>query len=95
MVKKMSETELKIEEIPQQHVGKGRAIIDPKIIEDANWNTGQILELTFNKKTHVKLWPGTPEDYGTGFIKIDLFLVMISRTTSGTDILAVLISNII
>ncbi len=31
---KMSEIQLKIEEIPQQHVGKGRAIVDPKIIED-------------------------------------------------------------
>ena len=48
---------LKINEIPQQHVGKGRAIIDPKIIEDHNWNIGQILELTHNKKTYVKLWP--------------------------------------
>ena len=67
----MSEIQLKIEEIPQQHVGKGRAIIDPKIIEETNWNTGQILELTYNKKTHVKLWPGTTEDYGTGIIKID------------------------
>ena len=45
----MSEIQLKIEEIPQQHVGKGRAIIDPKIIEETNWNTGQILELTYNK----------------------------------------------
>ena len=35
----MTEFELKIEEIPQQHVGNGRAIIDPKIIEDAKWNT--------------------------------------------------------
>ena len=67
----MSEIQLKIEEIPQQHVGKGRAIIDPKIIEENNWPTGQILELTCNKKTHVKLWPGSPEDYGTGLIKID------------------------
>ena len=67
----MNDLELKIEEIPQQHVGKGRAIIDPKIIEDNNWNTGQILELTYNKKTHVKLWPGVPEDYGNGVIKID------------------------
>jgi len=67
----MSEIQLKIEEIPQQHVGKGRAIIDPKIIEDTNWNTGQILELTYNKKTHVKLWPGSTEDYGSGIIKID------------------------
>jgi len=67
----MSEIILKIDEIPQQHVGRGRAIIDPKIIEDQNWNTGQILELTHNKKTHVKLWPGNPEDYGAGIIKID------------------------
>lgn len=67
----MSEIELKIEEIPQQHVGRGRTIVDPKIIEDQKWSTGQILELTYNKKTHVKLWPGAPEEYGSGIIKID------------------------
>ena len=67
----MSKIVLKIDEIPQQHVGRGRAIVDPKIIEDQKWNTGQILELTYNKKTHVKLWPGTPVEYGTGVIKID------------------------
>lgn len=67
----MSEIVLKIDEVPQQHVGRGRAIIDPKIMEDNNWNTGQILELTYNKKTHVKLWPGSPEEYGGGIIKID------------------------
>ena len=67
----MSEIILKIEESSQQHIGRGRAIIDPKIIEDQNWNTGQILELTYNKKTHVKLWPGAPEEYGSGIIKID------------------------
>ncbi len=67
----MSEIILKRDEITQQHVGRGKAIVDPKIIEDQKWNTGQILELTYNKKTHVKLWPGTPEEYGTGIIKID------------------------
>ena len=67
----MNKIILKINEIPQQHVGRGRAIIDPKVIEDQKWNTGQILELTYNKKTHVKLWPGTPDEYGTGIIKID------------------------
>ena len=67
----MTEIILKIEESTQQHVGRGRAIIDPKIIEDQKWNTGQILELTYNKKTHVKLWPGAPEEYGSGIIKID------------------------
>jgi len=67
----MSNIVLKIDEITQQHVGKGRAIVDPKIIEEQKWNTGQILELTYNKKTHVKLWPGTIEEYGAGVIKID------------------------
>lgn len=67
----LSEIELKIEEISQQHVGRGRAIVDPKIVEDNNWKTGQILELTYNKKTHVKLWPGNVEQYGTGSIQID------------------------
>jgi len=67
----MSKLILKIDEIPQQHVGRGRAIVDPKIIEDQKWNSGQILELTYNKKTHVKLWPGSTEEYGTGIIKID------------------------
>ena len=62
---------LKINEIPQQHVGKGRAIIDPKIIEEQNWNVGQILELTNNKKTYVKLWPASPQEYGAGIVKID------------------------
>ena len=67
----MNKIILKINEIPQQHVGKGRAIIDPKIIEEQNWNIGQILELTFNKKTYVKLWPASPEEYGASLIKID------------------------
>ena len=52
-------------------MGRGRAIVDPKIIEDTKWKPGQILELTHNKKTHLKLWPGSPEEYGTGIIKID------------------------
>ncbi len=67
----MDEIILKIVEIPQQHIGRGRAIIDPKIIEETKWKPGQILELTYNKKTHVKLWPGSTEEYGTGVIKID------------------------
>ena len=67
----MNKIILKINEIPQQHVGKGRAIIDPKIIEEQNWNIGQILELTYNKKTYVKLWPALPDEYGASLIKID------------------------
>src|SRR3990170_3991421 len=67
----MSEVILKIAEASQRHVGKGIAVVDPKIIEDNRWESGQILELIGNRKSHVKLWSGSTEDYGTGIIKID------------------------
>ncbi|HSF28018.1 MAG TPA: CDC48 family AAA ATPase [Nitrosopumilaceae archaeon] len=67
----MTEIILKISEVSQRLVGKGIAVVDPKIVEDNEWETGQILEIIGNRKSHVKLWPGTPEDYGTGIIKID------------------------
>ena len=67
----MSEIILKITEASQRHVGKGIAVVDPKIVEDNNWEAGQIIELVGNRKSHVKLWPGSAEDYGTSIIKID------------------------
>ncbi len=67
----MSEIILKISEVSQRLVGKGIAVVDPRIVEDNEWETGQILEIIGNRKSHVKLWPGTPEDYGSGIIKID------------------------
>ena len=67
----MSEIILKIVEAAQRHVGKGIAVVDPKIVEDNGWKTGQILELVGNRKSHVKLWSGSTPDYETGVIKID------------------------
>jgi transitional endoplasmic reticulum ATPase len=62
---------LQIAEISKRHIGKGIAIIDPKIVEENNFITGQIIELTGNKKSYVKLWSGSQEDYGSSIIKID------------------------
>ncbi|MDH3360930.1 MAG: CDC48 family AAA ATPase [Nitrosopumilus sp.] len=67
----MSEIELKIEEMPQTYVGKGVAIVDPKVLEENSWKPGEILELSAKKKSHVKLWSGFPEDYGSNIIRID------------------------
>ena len=67
----MNEIILKIEETAQRHVGKGLGVIDPKIVKDNKWQTGQIIEITANKKSHVKVWPGSSEDYGSGIIRID------------------------
>lgn len=62
---------LKIAEVGQRYVGSGIGVVDPKIVEDKKWAGGQVLELVGNKKSHVRLWPGSPEDYGTGIIRID------------------------
>ncbi len=67
----MSEITLRVAEASQRHVGKGIAVVDPKVIGDNNWETGNILELVGNRKSHIKLWPGSAEQYGTGIIKID------------------------
>lgn len=67
----MSDIILKIDETAQRHVGKGIAVIDPKIVKENKWQTGQILEISANKKSHVKVWPGPSEDYGSGIIRID------------------------
>ncbi|MFM8658755.1 MAG: AAA family ATPase, partial [Candidatus Nitrosotenuis sp.] len=67
----MSEIILKIEETAQRHVGKGIGVIDPKIVKENKWQTGQIVEITANKKSHIKVWPGPSEDYGSGIIRID------------------------
>ncbi|MGQ0377074.1 MAG: CDC48 family AAA ATPase [Nitrososphaerota archaeon] len=67
----MKEITLKIDEISQRHVGKAIAIVDPKVVEENNLQSGDILEIIANRKSHVKLWPGSTEDYGTGIIRID------------------------
>ena len=67
----MSEITLKVDEVPQMYVGKGRAMIDSKVIDEQKWKAGQILELTYNKKTHVKLWLTSIDEYGSGIIRID------------------------
>lgn len=67
----MSEIILKIDETAQRHVGKGIAVIDPKIVKENKWQTGQIIEISANKKSHVKVWPGPSEDYGSGIVRID------------------------
>ncbi|MGQ0605422.1 MAG: CDC48 family AAA ATPase [Candidatus Nitrosotenuis sp.] len=67
----MSEIILKIDETAQRHVGKGFAVIDPKIVKENKWQTGQIVEISANKKSHVKIWPGPSEDYGSGIVRID------------------------
>ncbi len=65
---------LKVAETFSKFVGRGIALIDPKIIEEHNLATGDVLELTnetSSKKSYVLLWTTHPNDYGKGLIRID------------------------
>ena len=68
---------LKVAETFSKFVGRGIALIDPKIIEEYNLTTGDVLELTnetSSKKSYVLLWSSNPDDYGKGLIRIDGYI---------------------
>jgi transitional endoplasmic reticulum ATPase len=62
---------LKVAETNPKFVGRGMALVDPKIVEEMNFSTGDVLEITGKKKSYVLLWSSQIEDYGRGLIRID------------------------
>lgn len=65
---------LKVTETNPKFVGKGMALLDPKIVEEIHLTTGDVIEITTSsgkKKTFALLWSGQPEDYGTKIVRID------------------------
>ncbi|MCW4011395.1 MAG: CDC48 family AAA ATPase [Candidatus Bathyarchaeota archaeon] len=70
----MSEITLRVAEAPQNLVGRGIAVIDPKVIQDQGWQSGDVLEITGKKKAYAKVWPSQTVEYGRGLIRIDGFI---------------------
>jgi transitional endoplasmic reticulum ATPase len=63
---------LRVAESDPKYVGRGIALIDPKIMEDLKLGTGDVLEIAGNRrKTHVLLWSGQGSDFGRKLIRID------------------------
>lgn len=62
---------LKVAETSSKFVGRGMALIDPKVMEEMGLSTGDIIELSGKKKSYVLLWSSQPEDYGKKLIRID------------------------
>ena len=62
---------LTVAETNPKFVGRGMALIDPKIMEETGLSTGDVLEIGGKKKSYVLLWSGQSEDYGKGLIRID------------------------
>ena len=70
----MSEITLRVAEAPQNLVGRGIAVIDPKIIQDQGWQSGDVIEITGKSKAYAKVWPSQTVEYGKGLIRIDGFI---------------------
>src|ERR671930_196659 len=52
-------------------VGRGVALIDPKVMEDLDLSTGDVIEIGGKKKSYALLWSSQPIDYNKGLIRID------------------------
>ncbi len=64
---------LKIAETNSKFVGKGMALVDPKVMEMMSLSPGNVIEVINkkNKSTYVLLWSSPSSDYGKGLIRID------------------------
>jgi transitional endoplasmic reticulum ATPase len=62
---------LKIAETNPKFVGRGIALIDPKVMADMQLSTGDVIEISGRKKSFALLWSGQSTDYGSGLIRID------------------------
>jgi transitional endoplasmic reticulum ATPase len=63
---------LKVAETNPKLVGRGMALVDPKVMEELHLSTGDVIELTTGKKkSYVLLWSSQHDDYGKRLIRID------------------------
>jgi transitional endoplasmic reticulum ATPase len=83
---------LKVAETNPKFVGRAMALVDPKVMEDLDLSTGDVIEISGKKKSYVLLWSSQPDDYGKKLIRIDGY----TRNNIGTGIDdAVLIRKVI
>jgi transitional endoplasmic reticulum ATPase len=65
------EITLKVIEARPSDVGRSIARVDPAVFRQKGWQAGDILSIQGKKKTAALLWPGYPDDTGTGAIRLD------------------------
>jgi transitional endoplasmic reticulum ATPase len=73
---------LKVAETNPKFVGRAMALVDPKVMEELDLSTGDVIELSGKKKSNVLLWSSQPDDYGKRLIRIDGY----TRNNIGTGI---------
>ncbi|HKW04976.1 MAG TPA: CDC48 family AAA ATPase [Nitrososphaerales archaeon] len=68
---KKEDLELRVAEAQARDVGRGIARVDPKIVSNMGWTTGEVLEIEGKRTTFALLWPGVQSDHGRGIVRID------------------------
>ena len=67
-----NQVSLRVTETDPRYVGRGIALVDPKVISDLDLSTGDVVEISGNRrKTHVLLWSSQQQDYGKKLIRVD------------------------
>ncbi len=62
---------VKVKEAKARDTGRGIARLDPEVAEKLGLTPGDAIIINGKKKTACLLWPGYPEERGTGIIRID------------------------
>jgi transitional endoplasmic reticulum ATPase len=62
---------LKVGEAYYRDVGRGIARLDPKVMEELNIQSGDVIEIIGKESVPAIVWPGYPEDRGKGIVRID------------------------
>lgn len=65
------ELTLKVIEARPSDVGRGIARVDPAVFREKGWQAGDVISIQGKKRTAALLWPGYPDDTGTGTIRLD------------------------
>ncbi len=67
-----NQASLRVAETDPKFVGRGIALVDQRIISDLGLKTGDVVEISGNRrKTHALLWSGQKSDSGKALIRID------------------------
>ena len=73
---------LRVADALQRDVGRGIARIDPKVVQELDLTSGDVIQITGKRKTNALCWPAHEQDHGKGTIRIDGYL----RNNAGVSI---------
>ena len=56
---------------PVPRMLEGYRPVDPQVLNEMGWQAGDVVSIQGKKKTAAMVWPGYPEDTGTGVVRLD------------------------